>query len=76
MNDAPPTYTRQLVSQDGHVHRFLIAAHGVQGWELREEHDDRVVRRVRYTDWHRVERARTVIELHLSALRETGWTES
>lgn len=69
-------FSRQLTSTDGHIHRFMIAPLGAQGWELREERDDRVLRRVRYTDWHRVERARTVIELRVSSLRETGWVES
>lgn len=69
-------FSRQFTSADGHVHRFLIAPHGAAGWELREERDNRLVRRVCYTDWHRVERARTVIELQASTLRETGWVES
>jgi hypothetical protein len=33
------------------------------GWDLREERDNRVVRHMNYTDWHRVERAIQVIEL-------------
>jgi hypothetical protein len=71
-----PTFSRQLTSSDGHVHRFLIAPHGALGWEVREERDDLVLRRARYTDWHRVERARTVFELQSSSLRDSGWVES
>ena len=33
------------------------------GWEVREEQDDRVVRDIKYTDWHRVERAIQMFEL-------------
>jgi hypothetical protein len=68
--------SRKLTSSDGHVHQFLIAPHCSRGWEVREEHDDKVVRRVCYTDWHRVELARTVIDLRVSSLRQTGWVES
>jgi len=38
----------------GHVKRFLISGSGRDGWEVREEQDERVVKRIRYTDWHRV----------------------
>lgn len=40
----------------GLVKRFIVTRSAV-GWEVREEHDSRVVRQVQYTDWHRVERA-------------------
>jgi hypothetical protein len=33
------------------------------GWVVREERDDRVVRDINYTDWHRVERAIQMFEL-------------
>ena len=38
--------------------RFTITNAGSAGWEVREEQDSQVIRSVRYTDWHRVERAR------------------
>lgn len=74
----PPVsiFSKQLTSADGHVLRYLIAPHGARGWEVLEEQDERVVRRVCYTDWHRVERARTVIDLRVSSLRSSGWVES
>jgi hypothetical protein len=46
------------------------------GWEVFEEQDNTVVRRVRYDDWHRVERARAAFAVKAIALRETGWVES
>lgn len=33
-----------------------------QGWEIREHHDDRVVRVTHHTDWHRVERSLQALE--------------
>ena len=45
------------------------------GWEVREERDSEVVRRVHLHDWHRVERARRSIAIELDALRNTGWKD-
>jgi len=45
------------------------------GWEVREERDSEVVKRVQYQDWHRVERARRSITIELDALRRKGWSE-
>jgi hypothetical protein len=57
-----------------HTLRYSIAATDV-GWEVREEHDSRVTRRVEYQDWHRVERARQSMTLKLADLRDKGWTD-
>jgi hypothetical protein len=40
---------------------------------VREEQDDRVVRKVRYDDWHRVERALTAMRQQVHELEESGW---
>lgn len=45
------------------------------GWEVREERDSEVVKRVHLHDWHRVERARRSIAIELDALRNNGWRE-
>lgn len=37
--------------------RRVTVTHGEHGWEVMEQHDNNVVRRASYTDWHRVERA-------------------
>jgi hypothetical protein len=50
-------------TQDGHVARLSVSKNTNAGWEIREERDDRVVRRAQLTDWHRVERALQVFEL-------------
>jgi hypothetical protein len=60
-------------TQDGHVSRLSVSRRADAGWEVREERDNRVVRRAQLTDWHRVERALQVFELQkLSGDREIG----
>lgn len=46
------------------------------GWEVKEERDSEVVRRVYYQDWHRVERARRTITNELDDLQRQGWSEA
>ena len=41
---------------EGHIRRLEIQQ-VERGWEIREARDNQVVRAVRCTDWHRVERA-------------------
>ena len=45
------------------------------GWEVREERDSEVVKKVHYQDWHRVERARRSIAIELADLEKQGWSE-
>ena len=53
--------------------QFVITSLSADGWEVRVEEDSRVLRRSRYTDWHRVERALAAIEREVEALTEGGW---
>jgi hypothetical protein len=62
--------------QAGHTKRFTISQAGSEGWEVRVEQDSHVVRRVCYTDWHRVERAAQLMALQVSELEESGWRET
>jgi hypothetical protein len=55
--------------------RFLILPAGSLGWEVRDEHDREIVRRVTYDDWHRVERARIAFAAEGARLKESGWIE-
>jgi hypothetical protein len=55
-----------------HTLRYSIALTG-RGWEVREERDQRVIRRTEYRDWHRVERARRQWARDLADLRNAGW---
>ena len=57
----------------GHVKRFLISGIGRDGWEVREEQDERVIKQIRYTDWHRVERALSMFNLEIGELEDQGW---
>jgi hypothetical protein len=61
------------LSYAGHSRRFVLGHLPVGGWELLIEEDDAVVSRVRYTDWHRVERALAQITRHVSELEARGW---
>ena len=57
----------------GHVRRFVVVAAGPVGWEVREEQDSAVVRRMCYSDWHRVERALREIAAEIDELQSWGW---
>jgi hypothetical protein len=50
------------LTQDGHTRRLTITRNS-SGWEIRVEHDSRVVRTTHCSDWHRVERARQMFAL-------------
>jgi hypothetical protein len=65
-------YTKTL-TQGEHTRKFSISAGSTLGWEVLEAQDSRVIRQVRYTDWHRVERARTAMALEIEALEREGW---
>jgi len=58
------------------THRFVITNAEGFGWEVREEQDSQVISRVRYTDWHRVERARMTFANQARNLQLSGWKES
>ena len=60
----------------GHTRHFVILPLHAEGWEVRVEEDSRVVRRNRYTDWHRVERALAAFERDVAALMDLGWRMS
>ncbi|MGH9410618.1 MAG: hypothetical protein ACRD1V_14320 [Vicinamibacterales bacterium] len=59
--------------QAGHTRRFSISPLRETGWEVRDEHDNRVLKRVCYTDWHRVERALEMFSLQIDELERHGW---
>jgi hypothetical protein len=65
-------FSRQL-THAGHTRNFVITALHADGWEVRVEEDSRVLRRNRYTDWHRLERALASIEREVATLTELGW---
>ncbi|HEY3160436.1 MAG TPA: hypothetical protein VGJ78_15835 [Vicinamibacterales bacterium] len=68
-------YTRRL-QKATHIRKFSIISTSASGWEVRDEQDSRIIRSVRYRDWHRVERARMTFALEAALLEESGWNES
>lgn len=67
-------YSRQLHLQ-GHSRRLVISVVHPSGWDVCEEHDRQIVRRVHYDDWHRVERARDGFARQAAELADAGWQE-
>jgi hypothetical protein len=60
--------------QEGHTRKFSIKDRGRDGWEVQDVQDDRVLKQICYTDWHRVERALSVFRLQIGELEGRGWT--
>ena len=58
------------------IRRFTITSAENEGWEVREEQNSQVIRSVRITDWHRVERARMHFAREAQTLEHAGWVES
>jgi hypothetical protein len=56
----------------GHTRRFEIREAGGT-WVAQTEHDSQVVKRVRYDDWHRVERTMLTFAIEISSLEQAGW---
>jgi hypothetical protein len=67
-------FTRRLRSRD-HLRAFVVDEADERGWEVREEEDQRVVRRTWLHDWHRVEHAVMRFALQATQLERAGWTE-
>jgi hypothetical protein len=65
-------FTKEL-KQAGHTRRFTISEAPGEGWEVREEQDNQLVRSKQYRDWHRLERARMQIDAEVLALEDSGW---
>ena len=67
---------RRMFQKAGRTRRFTITDAGTLGWEVSKEQDSQIVWSVRYTDWHRVERARMTFALEAATLASAGWKES
>ena len=65
-------YAKEL-TQAGHIRKFSITDKGNAGWEVRDVQDDRVLKQICYTDWHRVERALSMFNLQIDELESKGW---
>lgn len=56
-----------------HVRQYSIRSARDAGWEVSLEEDHAVTRRVRYDDWHRVERALATVRREVADLTQQGW---
>ncbi len=61
------------LTQAGHRRRFSISERGKTGWEVRDVQDEKVLKQVYYTDWHRVERAQQMFNVLIEELESRGW---
>lgn len=61
------------LQQAGHTRKFSIVDKGNAGWEVRDVQDDRVLKEICYTDWHRVERAMSMFAIQIDELESKGW---
>ena len=57
----------------GNTRRLIVRSVRDVGWEIRDERDSHVVRRVMITDWHRVERAVAIFSREEADLIDEGW---
>jgi len=64
----------RALHKDKHKKRFSIVQTG-HFWEVLEEQDSLVIRRMVYDDWHRVERAKRVFTQEVASLCQAGWVE-
>jgi hypothetical protein len=58
----------------GHVHRFVVTR-DLEGWEVLEDEDSTVLRRVHREDWHRVETDTRLFEITALTLKRDGWSD-
>ena len=65
------SFDKRLRYQDNTL-RFSIIPTS-DGWEVREERDSQVVKKLQLQDWHRVERARRSFTIELNRLQQKGW---
>ena len=63
----------KTLTHDGHTREYTIRSLGLEGWEVQEARDKRVVRKACYTDWHRVERAMAIFSIEAATLEARGW---
>jgi hypothetical protein len=67
-------FSKRLRSED-HFRQFVVDEADDRGWEVREEQDNRIVKRTWMHDWHRVESAMMKFALEAIQLQRAGWVE-
>ena len=68
------TFMKRLFNS-GHTLEFKIEDANDLGWEVREEEDDRIVKRAWLHDWRRVEQTMTLFSVRAGRLEQAGWVE-
>ena len=58
-----------------HTRAFVVDNADENGWEVREEEDNQVVKQTCLHDWHRVENAMMRFAIKSLQLQSAGWTE-
>jgi hypothetical protein len=67
-------FSRRLHSE-GHIRAFVVREAGGQGWEVKDEEDDRIIKHAWMHDWHRVESVMMRFSLEAVQLQRAGWVE-
>ena len=65
----------KLFRSADHTRAFVVGDADERGWEVREEEDNRVVKRTWVHDWHRVETTIMRFMIEATQLRSAGWKE-
>lgn len=65
---------RQLVNHE-HVRRFSVTQN-LRGWEVQEDEDSVVLKRVHRGNWQRVEVDVLLFEMRADSLKHEGWIEN
>jgi hypothetical protein len=65
----------KLLRSEDHTREFVVDNADERGWEVREEQDQRIVKRTWMRDWHRVETAMMRFGLEAMQLQRAGWVE-
>ncbi len=60
----------------GRVRSYEVRPVSPIGWEASQSEDQHVVEKIRYDDWHRVERTLARFMREIAELREQGWQEA
>jgi hypothetical protein len=68
-------YDSALRNAHQQVRRFTIRERG-HGWEVVEQTENTIVKRLLLSDWHRVERAMATIKNEEAALQKRGWQKT
>jgi hypothetical protein len=67
-------FAKRFRSAD-HTKKFVVDEATPNGWQVREEEDNHVVKAAWLHDWHRVERMMLRFSVEGTELERAGWVE-